>query len=583
VRVGPFFSAPYRASASQRARLDQILSVGRAFLAISGFVAIYLDPSEPKIFAKLTYGLLASYALYSMVVLLTLRYALRRFPRLASALHATDILWVSAINFFSYGPISPFFLFFLFVLVAAAYRWGFRDTFATALILISIFLMEATLATAGPWSQTFAPLEFDTSRFITRTTYLLLTGVLLGYLAEQEKRLHAEASVAAEVVRQTQSGLGFSGSVDAIARVLADRFDAARVDIIIVDITQDRAMRWTVTRALGAGVEGPPRPLKVPSRRLPMWLFSTPARAWYVPSRTSRAEQPCMALDETTGLLHPVRVSMPERFAALAFDSLAVVNVGLTGEWQGRIILFDPSTMPQRLPFLVSLSDQIAPVLANELLLRRLRIRATAIERARVARELHDGAIQSLIGIEMEIEALRRTVDGPARVAAPLGRIQDLVRQEVGALRELMQQLQPVDLEAPRQLPEVLTAVVEKFRRDTGITARFAADTRTHRLPLRTARELVRIVQEALANVRKHSHARNVQVRLTRGDGHFALTIDDDGRGFDFEGKLTGTQLTARRLGPAVILQRARIIRSALTLESSRSTGSRIEIVFDGN
>src|SRR4029078_13291453 len=110
------------------------------------------------------------------------------------------------------------------------------------------------------------------------------------------------------------------------------------------------------------------------------------------------------------------------------------------------------------------------PVLSNVLLLRRLRLRAGAAERARVARELHDGTIQALIGIEMETAALRRLADREIPDAVPqLARIQDLLRQEILALRELMQQLQPVDLDAPHHLPEVLAALVERFRQESGI------------------------------------------------------------------------------------------------------------------
>src|SRR5207344_1944246 len=64
--------------------------------------------------------------------------------------------------------------------------------------------------------------------------------------------------------------------------------------------------------------------------------------------------------------------------------------------------------LERSLHFLESLTAHMTPALTNVFLLRRLRSRASAVERARVARELHDGAIQALFGIEMKIEALRR-------------------------------------------------------------------------------------------------------------------------------------------------------------------------------
>jgi signal transduction histidine kinase len=90
-------------------------------------------------------------------------------------------------------------------------------------------------------------------------------------------------------------------------------------------------------------------------------------------------------------------------------------------------------------------------------------------------------------------------------------------------LRELMQALRPIELDASEQLEDVLASVVERFRRDTGISARFSSTGGPFLMRTTAALEIVRIVQECLVNVRKHSRARNVLVRFTRADGHYTL------------------------------------------------------------
>jgi signal transduction histidine kinase len=261
-----------------------------------------------------------------------------------------------------------------------------------------------------------------------------------------------------------------------------------------------------------------------------------------------------------------------------------VANMGLANEWRGRIYLFEVTgsdNLERRVHFLEVATEHITPALTNVILLRRLHSQVSAAERARVARELHDGAIQALIGIEMQIEALRREAPrGPDEHASELGDVQALVRQEVLALRDLMQALRPVEVDAHEKLPEVLASVVERFRRNSGVSARFVADGAPPSLHPATAIEIVRIVQEALVNVRKHSQANNVLVRLTQDNGRHRLVVEDDGRGFDFSGTLPSAELDARRVGPAIIKERARVIGADLTVHSEPGVGARIEITL---
>lgn len=581
----PAFLAEYRSMARQVPRLERILAVSRAFLAVTGLAAIYFDPTEPARFATLVYALLAAYAVYSLIVLATVQQLVRRGTSAVLALHGIDILWTAAITFFSHGPVSPFFLFFLFVLLASAYRWGFRETFATALLIIGIFLLETVAAVVGPWNRTWFPgFSFEGTRIFTRITYLLLTGGLLAYLAEEDQQVRAEVVASADAISQPRADLGFSGSIVAIARLLTRVFRASGVGVVIHDHERDRTTLWSVGRHVAGGEAPATRPVQLSVHERSTWLFEMPAAAWCTVGAPSPRGWPASALDPERPGLRSIRVEVPpELVQARTFAALAVVDFGMPGEWSGRLFLFDPAPMPRGLPFLASIADQITPVLSNVFLLRRLRLRAGAAERARVARELHDGSIQALIGIEMETEALARVAERESSPLSPaLRRVQDLLRQETVGLRELMQQLQPVDLDAPHHLPEVLSAMIEKFRRDSGIAARFVAHGGTSRLPLRTTHEVVRMVQEALVNVRRHSRARNVLVQLTEGETGFSLTVEDDGCGFAFEGRLTGPELTARRLGPAMIHQRARLIGAALTVESTPGSGARLEIVHDG-
>src|SRR5260221_10678381 len=85
--------------------------------------------------------------------------------------------------------------------------------------------------------------------------------------------------------------------------------------------------------------------------------------------------------------------------------------------------------------------------------------------------------------------------------------------------------------------------------------------------------EVVRIVQEGLSSVRKHSGARHVSVRITEANARWRLTIEDDGRGLD---------AAATKLSPMVIKECVRSLGGELKLQSAPGSGLRLEIVFTG-
>jgi signal transduction histidine kinase len=585
MRLGSTFLRDYRSVGPPPGQLERVLSVGRAFLTVSGLIAIYLDPTEPSRLRAVTYAVLCAYAVYSIAVLMYVHRSADLTRLHGRVFHALDIVWTSALTFVSEGPVSPFFLFFLFVLLAAAYRGGFRATMSTALVTVTVFLLETAIAAGGPWKATwFASFAFELNRTILRVAYLLMTGVLLGYLAEQEKQSRAELAAIADATRQPRVTLGLGGSIAAVGRMLLSTFGARSVAVVLADHENRRTLLWHLDRSNRDDKPLRIRRVELTPEQRQTWLFNDSGMAWHAAAGGDTAlsiVQPGFAS------LIRSRTELPMDFrAAHQFETVTAVNMGLAGEWQGRIYLFDPSQVssPERtLHFLAALAEHVTPALTNVFLLRRLRARAGAAERARVARELHDGAIQALFAIEMKLEAFRRAPDrSPAFVDSEVGAVQELLRREVLALRELMQALRPIELEGADQLPDALAGLVERFRRDTGISARFVLTGGGVALPPKAALEIVRIVQEALANVRRHARARNVLVSLSTVEGQCRLVVEDDGCGFPFEGRLSARELDQRRVGPAVIKERARIAGAELAVESIPGSGARVELTFAG-
>jgi signal transduction histidine kinase len=155
--------------------------------------------------------------------------------------------------------------------------------------------------------------------------------------------------------------------------------------------------------------------------------------------------------------------------------------------------------------------------------------------------------------------------------------IRQTLRASALNTRDLMQELKPVDV-GSGDLPGQLASAADRFRRDSSIVTTFVCDLNDVQVAPRIGREILRIAQEALVNVRKHASARNVVLRFGADGDRWRLTVDDDGQGFEFAGRHTLDELDAARRGPVVIKERVRGLGGSLTIDSVPGRGTRLEV-----
>jgi signal transduction histidine kinase len=509
--------------------------------------------------------------------------------------HAGDIVWPAVISIFAEGPRTPFFLFFFFVLAAAAYRWGLWETLATAAAEAALLWFEKLVVVhlwLGPGgSQRLRALtglnvnlpDFDPQRLFMLSIYLLVMGLLLGYLAEQQKHLRAEKAVVTGTLSRVRVEAGLTGTIEQIFNEIMSMYDPSRVMIASQETHSHRVFAGEMTKPSGS-THAEFRWLESGLRDAKTYLDNFPGVVCY--ASVDGSAWRTLALDDSG---HPAPVTnlaaISQLRQAQPFDSLVTVPFLFGGDWRGRVFLFNPSWRGERqeeLRFLQDMIRQVGPAVYNVYLLHRLRRRASAAERARFARELHDGAVQSLIAVEMQVDVLRRQAEANRPIDGELGRIQSLLREEVLKLRELMQQMKAIDVDSQRLLG-VLKDTVERFQRETGISARFVTELDELDMLQRVCREFLRIVQEGLVNVRKHSGARHALVRLAIVGDNWSLTMEDDGKGFPFSGRYDMKQMEAAGMGPMIIRERVSLIGGELTVESNPGQGTRLEITVPRN
>jgi signal transduction histidine kinase len=207
--------------------------------------------------------------------------------------------------------------------------------------------------------------------------------------------------------------------------------------------------------------------------------------------------------------------------------------------------------------------------------LRRLRevdtANAALAERARLAREIHDGLAQDLWRAKLKQSALEQAAElsdasrqNAREVLGALDSALAEARQAVMAMR--------ADPAAASTLEEVLRQYVEDFSDRFGIRAVWEADAPLPRLSPRTEAEVLRIVQEALNNSRKHSDATLIRVRSEQHDGRLGLTVADNGRGFDPDA------VPRDRYGLLGMRERAGLVGAELSIETAPSDGTRVHV-----
>ena len=228
-------------SAGEVRRTERWLASARVFLAISALAAILMDPAEIH-FSIWVFALLAFYIAQGMMVIIFLRRRQQSTASFRVLVHAGDIVWPALISIFAAGTANPFFLFFIFVLAAAAYRWGLWETVGTAAAAVSLLWIE-TLAfhwgvigwVSGVLLRSHLPgLSLDVAYFVPkalfmRSIYLLVMGWLLGYLAEQQKQLRAEKAVIARTLGKARVDAGLTGTLQEIGSELLSMYGAKQI------------------------------------------------------------------------------------------------------------------------------------------------------------------------------------------------------------------------------------------------------------------------------------------------------------------------------------------------------------------
>jgi signal transduction histidine kinase len=546
---------------SDRRHIERQIAYARPIIVLLALIALLQQTSNN--YARRPIYFLIAYFFLSLLVLL--------FERMLSGVTwhlpvACDLL---ALGFFMYlSPTTvPAWFPYLFVCYAAGIRWGLRVAFPLASGLALLLVMITAVKGEIHWLRVVA--------WLGLVGATLAAGGGSAFLGDLSRSFAEQNELLARVSSTMQVDQGLSESLRLLLEELTQAFHTDGAMLVYRDSDLERIFVWQ----LRSGESERLIPENLPLTRADgfllddldatiCWNSLVGAGAGFGwDRRDGRTLKTLPRLPAATQQVLALR-----SFMSVAFDQM--------GQPAGRLFLTNGRRTFRRedLIWFERIARHVGPSVENIFLLRHLRARAIEGERSRISRDLHDGILQTLLSIEIQLDVLRRRVAAaPEQTSASLANLQQTVKNESAELRHMVTDLRPLRVQSA-DLIDLMRGFAERYRNESSLALDLLIDSVELQAPDRVCREIFQIYREALNNIKKHAKASHVVVKLSQDDSRLVLVVDDNGEGFSFAGRFTGDELDRLRLGPISIKERTRTVGGVLTVESNPGHGARLTI-----
>jgi signal transduction histidine kinase len=249
-----------------------------------------------------------------------------------------------------------------------------------------------------------------------------------------------------------------------------------------------------------------------------------------------------------------------------------------TEQVAGRVYFTGVPPSANVLPLLALVAREVGSSLGQMQISQRMRQLAVHEDRIRLSRDLHDGVLQSLTGIRLELQAVAETAGENGDRLRALERALAIEQRE---LRLFIDELKPT----ARGLAESDPVAARLIEMCSRLSAEWKIPVTLRVMPPdaavpRTVEQALRLmIHEGVSNALKHSHPSRVAIEVETNGAQLKVVITDDGLGFPFRGKLEHEELAAFAAGPVSLRERVSALDGRMSVES-RPTGSRVEFVI---
>jgi len=463
--------------------------------------------------------------------------------------------------------VVAFWFVYLFVALSAGIRWGTRRSVILAGIVTLALLVRTAFNGSISWEQMVSWIALSTGTFAA--------GAGMSFLGSRQRRHATEQEFLAHLTGQIEVQQGMAESLRLVLGELARAFNCAEAILAFRDNDIERIFVWKYRD----GDETRLTPENLPVTRSDGFLLDQPDAS--VCWNELEGAGDGFGWNRTDGRRLKDLPRLPGLMRQeLGWRSVMGVTVDLAGHPAGRLLLGNARSrfLPQDLHWMERIVRHLGQPLQNLFLLRHIRAHAIEGERSRISREIHDGILQTLLSVDIQLDVLRRNVPtDPDQAVGALSSLQQTVRNETDELRRMVTDMRPLRVQSA-DLVDLMRGFGERFRNESGLALDLLIDAAELQIPDRICRDLFQIYRESLHNVKKHAHASHVVVKLWQNEGEVVLVVDDNGQGFSFAGRFTGDELDRLRLGPISIKERTRSVGGVLTVESTPGHGARLSI-----
>jgi signal transduction histidine kinase len=562
---------------AERLYLEKQVSLARATFAALALVDLLVTPSGTPVKAAAWY--LGTY-LFAAICLLAYESFVAEAPFQVPVAVDLTVLVI----FLLFTPsISAWWFLFLFVVFTLATQQ--RTATVRAFVLLAALAVAARVLAS--------------SHRLTLHEALIGTGIALGtllsgfgmaFLASRQAEQLERHRFLEKLSGQLHFDRGLTESVRQALGEIALAFHCEQACLAIRDEELERLFVWKVH----PNDREPGGPETLPLSKAEIFLVDAfeVSFCWQFADAEGRLAARGFGWDRRTGRavrsVTPPSAATQQEFAA---RTLMAVTIDAAGRPAGRVLLVNPQSGLQMGPksprarftnsdlrWFEHVVRHIGPPLENVFLMRHLRARAVEAERSRMSRDLHDGILQTLLSLNIQLDVLRHKFPwAPDKAGAELETLQKTVQLESQELRRMVTELRPLRVESA-DMRELMLGFAERYKMESNLAVDLFIEDRDLRLPDRICRELFQIYRESLNNIKKHAKATHVVVKLGQDEAKVSLVVDDNGQGFSFSGLFASEELDRLRLGPISIKERTRSVGGTLTVESNPGHGARLTV-----